>query len=186
LALTYRTRCKAQTQEMDQFPSAMNSLINIRRANSEAGEFPMDVPARPTRYDPSPDDPRIVAALAARAALDHAMAAGDVSTIATLFAEDLVIQIPRNRVVDRARILAAYGQGGQALYQSGLTLILDFVGVRQSGVVMMGEERVEPPAPIRRRFTDIWNDIGGAWKLTIRQATNIPFEQDEGSAPRSQ
>jgi hypothetical protein len=136
----------------------------------------MEVPTRATRYDPSPDDPRIVAALAARTTLDDAMAAGDVGTIEMLFAEDLVIQIPRNRVVDRDKILAAYGQGGQATYQSRLTLILDFVGVRQGGVVMMGEERVEPPAPatpIRRRFTDIWNDFDGTWKLTVRQATNI-------------
>ena len=29
---------------------------------------------------------------------------------------------------------------------------------------------------IRRRFTDIWHEIEGAWKLVVRQATNIPFD----------
>ena len=104
------------------------------------------------------------------------MAAGDLAAIETLFADDLLIQIPRNRVVGRAQVLAAYAQGGQATYQSGLTLTLDFVGVRLGGVVMMGEERVEPPppaTPIRRRFTDIWYEVDGAWKLTVRQATTV-------------
>ncbi len=137
----------------------------------------METPDRPTRYDPDPDDPRVVSALAARKALDLALQAGDVATLELRFADDLVLQTPRHGVVDRAQILAAYARGGQATYQDGLTLILDFVGVRRGAVVMMGEERVEPPAPaptIRRRFTDVWNDCDGTWKLTLRQATNIP------------
>ena len=139
----------------------------------------MDTPAHATRYDPSADDARIVAALAARRALDAAMSAGDMGVIEASFAADMVLQTPGHRIVDRAKILALYARGGQAVYQGGLTLILDFVGVRAAGVVMMGEERVDPPppaAPIRRRFTDVWTEIDGAWRVAIRQATNIPLE----------
>jgi hypothetical protein len=47
----------------------------------------------------------------------------------------------------------------------------------------MGEEIVHPIGNtsnagklVRRRFTDIWKNIDGVWKLTIRQATVTPAE----------
>jgi hypothetical protein len=118
------------------------------------------------------DASRIEAAMAARDRLDRAMAEGDLATMETTFAPDLVLQTPTHRIVDATKILAVYARSGKATYEGGMTVTFDFVGLRSGMVVMMGEE-VLPPA-IRRRFTDIWGDIDGDWKLLVRQATNIP------------
>ena len=129
------------------------------------------------------DDPNVQGAMAARLRLDEAMRTGDVATLGSLFAGDLVVQTPTHRIVDGPRILAVYSKAGQATYDGGMTATFDFVGASQGAVVMMGEE-VMPPAPsgpnagktVRRRFTDVWREIDGAWKLTVRQATNISVE----------
>jgi len=42
------------------------------------------------------------------------VAAGDVEQLSTLWANDLVLQTPGHRAVDRAKILAMYGKGGHA------------------------------------------------------------------------
>ena len=62
--------------------------------------------------------------------------------------------------------------------ESGAERRLEFVGVRGDSVVVMGEEVYTPGknAPnagklVHRRFTDIWKQYGGRWKLAIRQAT---------------
>ena len=66
-------------------------------------------------------------ALAARQALDDAMATGDAATPGNAcFADDVIIHVPRHRVLDGDKILAAYAAGGQAIYQTGLTVIWEF------------------------------------------------------------
>lgn len=46
-------------------------------------------------------------------------------------------------------------------------------------VVLMGEEIVVPrdgsprQAEVHRRFTDLWKQVDGRWRLTARQATII-------------
>jgi hypothetical protein len=140
-------------------------------------------PAPSTRFDPSADDPRIVGALAARTRLDEAMRDGDVTALGESFADDLIVHIPGHRAVPGAKILELYAKGGQAMYADGMSVEFDFVGVRQGAVVMIGLE-IMPRAPggpfagklVRRRFTDVWHELDGAWKLTIRQATNISID----------
>lgn len=130
-----------------------------------------------TRFDPAADDPRIAAALDARARLDRAMQAGDLDTLGALFAPDLIVHIPSGRVVDGAKVLAVYAKAGQAVYDGGMTVTFDFVGLRGGDVVMMGQENLPPDGDgraISRRFTDIWREAGGAWTLAVRQATNLP------------
>lgn len=122
---------------------------------------------------PSDNERRIDAAMAARTRLDRAMAEGDVATLGSLFAPDLVLQTPTHRIVDAAKILAVYAKGGQAAYDGGMTVRFDFVDVRHGLVVMMGEEILPAEPAIRRRFTDVWAEIEGGWKLLIRQATGI-------------
>ena len=87
-----------------------------------------------------------------------------------------MVHSPLNTVVDRENVLARL-RSGQISYERDVEENFEFVGVR-GGVVIMGEEVVHPidNAPnagktVRRRFTDIWKNIDGVWKLAIRQAT---------------
>lgn len=131
-----------------------------------------------TKYDLSSDDPRIVAALAARAQLDAAFACQDGDAFASLTTPDFVVHGPNNVVVQREVVVNAFRKGVMN-YREGKATSIEFVGVRGDWVVLMGEETIRPivPAPhagktLRRRFTGLWreSDGRGSWP---RQATII-------------
>jgi hypothetical protein len=130
-----------------------------------------------TVYEPSASDPRIVAALDAQKRLGVAMIGGDFKAVEMMFANDLVVHSPVNLVVNRDNVLARL-RSGQISYEPDYVRKVDFAGVHGDTVVIMGEEIVDPIAntpnagkTVRRRFTDIWKNVDGVWKLTIRQAT---------------
>jgi hypothetical protein len=130
-----------------------------------------------TQFDPSASDPRIVAAMDARSRLAVAMLASDVAAIEALMAPALIVNAPINKVVDRSNILGRL-KSGQLSYQPEFEDNIEFVGVRRDFVVIMSEEVVRPIANtpnagkvVRRRSTDIWQEIDGAWRLSVRQAT---------------
>lgn len=134
-----------------------------------------------TQFSPSANDPRIVAVLAARNALDMAFDRHDVDTVTAIVTPDLVVNAPINRVVDAADALARFR--ARRIDYTSLKVNLEFAGVRGDLVVLMGEEIVTPTsdAPhagktVHRRFTDIWRQINGAWKLAIRQGTITSIE----------
>jgi ketosteroid isomerase-like protein len=130
-----------------------------------------------TVYDPSPTDPHIVGALDSERRMERAAASSDFDAMAAVFAPDLVVNSPINTVVTRENVLARM-RSGQIAYESTFTRTIDFAGVRGDAVVVMGEEVVVPvgnaPAAgktVHRRFTDIWRNYDGVWRLAIRQAT---------------
>jgi hypothetical protein len=134
-----------------------------------------------TRYEPGPDDPRITAAIANRHRLNAALVTGDFATAETLFAEDFVVNSPINRVVDRANVLGRMRSG--EIRQEETVLDIEFAGVRGEYVILMGEETVRPGGAmpdagktVRRRFTDVWRETDGAWKLAIRQSTILSVD----------
>src|SRR5271165_7625815 len=61
-------------------------------------------------YQPSKDDPRIVAALDAQIRLGEVMAKRDISGIEALMAPDLVVYAPINRVTDRPTFWRDFGR----------------------------------------------------------------------------
>lgn len=130
-----------------------------------------------TVYEPSPSDPRIVAALAARKRLGEVMRAVDIAGVEAVMAPDILVNAPINRVVDRKNIIGRL-KATQISYEPDVEEAFDFVGVRGDMVVIMGEEVLRPnkDAPyagktIHRRSTDVWKPFDGVWKLWIRQAT---------------
>jgi hypothetical protein len=134
-----------------------------------------------TLYEPSANDPRVLAAIDAQKRLEAAMMGLDLPSVEALMAPDLVVHAPINVVVNRENVLARL-RSGQISYD-GVVRTISFAGVRGDTVVLMGEEVVTPnrDAPnagklVHRRFTDIWTDSGGAWRLTVRQATNTSVE----------
>jgi hypothetical protein len=155
--------------------TAANVVTRLERSPSAAAQ------AR-TVYEPSMNDPRIVATLSARKRLGAAMLGGDFKTVETIFAPDLVVHSPINMVVNRENVLARL-RSGQISYEPNVEEKIEFAGVRDAAVVLMGEEIVHPigNAPnvgktVHRRFTDIWKNFGGIWKLAIRQATVTSIE----------
>jgi ketosteroid isomerase-like protein len=120
--------------------------------------------------------PALAGAVAARTRLDEAFAAQDVDAVAALFADDLIVNAPSNRVARKEQVLGFF-RAGRMSYESGDTTI-ESLDAREDQVVIMGEEVLKPgsTAPnvgtIKRRFTDVWRkEADGRWRLTIRQAT---------------
>jgi ketosteroid isomerase-like protein len=135
-----------------------------------------------TVYEPSADDARILAVIEARKRRDEAMRAGDIEAVKKFMATDLVVNAPINRVVDGANVLARLSRGEIAYDEEGVSTV-EFMGVRDDLVVVMGGGVLNPVgnAPnagktIRRRWTDIWKNIDGEWKMIVRQATVFSVE----------
>ena len=137
-----------------------------------------------TVYEPSATDPRIVAVLDAQQRFEAAGRRGDWKAVEeTFFAPDLLVHAPVNRVVNRDDVMARMRNGQIAYEPETGEHRVEFIGVRGDTVVVMGEEIVRPTgaAPdagkvVRRRFTDIWKQYGGVWKLAIRQGTVTSVE----------
>jgi ketosteroid isomerase-like protein len=133
--------------------------------------------AQTTVYEPSATDPRVAAALTVQKRLQDVMQAHDVPGIEALMAPDLLVNAPINKVANRENVIGRI-KTGQIAYEPNVVRNIEFAGVRGDVVVIMGEEVVHPnkDAPYagkteHRRFTDVWKQMDGVWKLWIRQAT---------------
>jgi ketosteroid isomerase-like protein len=134
-------------------------------------KFASDDVAKAARTPPAAE------ALAARGKLDVGFAAQDVDAVAALFAKDLIVNAPSNRVVRLDQVLGFF-RAGRMNYES-VDVTIEALDARKDQVVIMGEEIVKPrgTAPnagktVSRRFTDVWRkESDGKWRLTIRQAT---------------
>jgi hypothetical protein len=96
-----------------------------------------------------------------------------------MLAANAVINAPINRVVSRDNVLER-ARGGQIAYEPNAHRNIEFAGVRGDHVIIMGEEVVHPTedtphrgSVVRRRFTDIWGEEQGSWKLQARQSTIV-------------
>ncbi len=138
-------------------------------------------PAQAEDDQPWTSDPQVAEVLTAIDRIDAAIVAHDVDTFSSLLAMDFVFNSSRNTVADRASVLERFGND-EVSYGSYERKI-EFAGVRGDGVVVMGEEIIKPKGKspgagrvIRRRFTDIWRNEDGAWRLCVRQATIISVD----------
>lgn len=127
-------------------------------------------------------NPSVAAALAAMDAIDTAILAGDVAGFTGALAPDLAVNDPGNTVRPSPMVAKSFAMG--MIDYHSYDRLIEHVALRPSGeVVAMGWEIVRPrnKAPhagktVRRRFTDIWRNDGGAWKLTLRQATIVEIK----------
>src|SRR3954463_10679412 len=109
--------------------------------------------------------------------MDAAFAAQDIDAVAALFAQDVVVNTPGNRVARRDDVLGFF-RAGRMDYEDAETTI-EFIDARGDMVILMGGEVVRPRETaahpgmtVHRRFTDAWRkDPDGRWRLAIRQAT---------------
>lgn len=123
-------------------------------------------------------DPRVAGALAAVDAIDRAAIQDDHAAFASLLADDLAVNNPQNGVSVHGAT-AQRSAAGRISY-SRYDRVIDYAGLRDGMVVLMGEEIVRPKSEtanvgqdVHRRFTDLWKQVAGRWVLTARQATII-------------
>lgn len=123
-------------------------------------------------------EPQIAAVLATIDRLDAALVADDRAVFSSLMADELVVNNPGNVISDHGATvrLNAIGRISYSKYDR----VIEYAGVRDGMVLLMGEELVVPKPPnplagqqVRRRFTDLWRNVGGRWLLTARQATIV-------------
>jgi ketosteroid isomerase-like protein len=104
-----------------------------------------------------------------------AFLAADVERLRTMWADDLAVNSPLNRIHSREQVLDLLERG--IIRHESMEQTIERIARHGDTVVVMGQDAVKNPgasAVIQRRFTDVWRDDGGTWKLIARQATHIP------------
>ena len=98
----------------------------------------------------------------------------DVERVASLWSDQLLVNSPLNRVNDKQQLLALLRAGTSA--HSEMDERIDVVERRKDLVVVMGSERIvnAPGGPaFHRRFTNVWRQEDGSWRLLLRHANII-------------
>ena len=103
-----------------------------------------------------------------------AFLARDLERLGRMFADELIVNSPLNRVTDKRQVLDLLGRGviGHSSYVEHVEAIRrqgDLVTVMGSDVITDRREE----KPVRRRFTNVWRARGGRWELIIRHATVV-------------
>lgn len=109
----------------------------------------------------------------------------DTAALERLWSNEFVVNAPNNQVVvGRRAVLDTFVRAGVINF-STFERQIEFIHVDGPYVVIMGLETVVPlgDAPsaglaagraVKRRFTNIWRNEGGTWRLYIRHANVIP------------
>jgi ketosteroid isomerase-like protein len=104
---------------------------------------------------------------------------GDAEALDSLMDDDITINHPTNRIVKEKKELLDLIHQGVISYTSFERYPETFLFFNDM-VVVMGNETVVPAkgAPnagktLQRRYTNIWMNRDGKWRLTVRHANNI-------------
>ena len=104
----------------------------------------------------------------------------DLATLTNLWAPELIVHNPQNRVSDDGRdaVLARMKEG--LIRYSRFERAIDLVRVEGDLAFVMGGEVVvpkrEPTTEVHRRFTNVWRRTGDTWRMIARQATIVARE----------
>jgi hypothetical protein len=105
----------------------------------------------------------------------------DIPALERLWSEEFVVNAPNNEVVlGRDAVLDTFVRAGIINFSS-FEREIEFVRVDGAFVILMGLETVQPISSspsagllagqvITRRFTNIWKNEAGTWRLAIRHA----------------
>jgi ketosteroid isomerase-like protein len=109
----------------------------------------------------------------------------DVSTLERLWSEQFTVNAPNNQVVVGKRaVLDTFVRAGVINF-STFDRQIEFIRADGGFVIIMGLETVQPisDAPsaglvagqaIKRRYTNVWKNEAGTWRLFVRHANVIP------------
>ncbi len=121
--------------------------------------------------------PRITAALDAAMRFDKAILSKDVQVFESMFSDEAVVNNPFNKIARKQDAVHNLRTG--LIDYTSLDRSIEYAAIRgEHEVVLMGEEILTPVGKakfagkhVRRRTTEIWTDVTGSWKLSLRQAT---------------
>ncbi len=108
----------------------------------------------------------------------EAVLRGDLATLDKLWAEELTVNSPNNKVTRGGKTVLELVRSGAIKYSSYVPEI-ESVLIHGNAVIVMGREMVirtgTPDAgqTVRRRYTNIWMKRKGRWLLTARHASVI-------------
>jgi hypothetical protein len=126
-------------------------------------------------------DSAVAEAVAASNAEVAAILAEDLEAFGDSLANDVVVNSPLGTINRRDDTLAAFGRG--FIRYKSFDRRIEYAGKLCDLVVIMGNEILAPKgnAPnagkiVYRRFTDIWRNEQGVWRLALRQATIAKIE----------
>ena len=104
---------------------------------------------------------------------------GDVEALDSLMDDDVTVNHPTNRIVKEKKELLELIQQGVIRYTSFERYPETFLFFKDM-VIVMGNEVVVPAqgAPnagksLKRRYTNVWMNRDGKWRLTVRHANNV-------------
>jgi Domain of unknown function (DUF4440) len=126
-------------------------------------------------------DLAVAEAVAASNAEVAAILAEDLKAFGDSLASDVIVNSPVGTINRRDDTLAAFG--GRFIRYISFDRRIEYAGKLGELVVIMGNEILAPKgkAPnagkiVHRRFTDIWRNEQGVWRLALRQATVAKVE----------
>jgi len=98
----------------------------------------------------------------------------DIDRLRILWSDDMVVNSPLNRVLDRNQVLDLLQRG--VIRHSSFDVHIEVIRRHGDLVTVMGRDVVTdtPGAPpVQRRFTNVWCTAGGSWQLVARHAHPI-------------
>lgn len=107
-----------------------------------------------------------------------AFLAADLPTLEHLWADGFLVNSPLDVVSDKARVLELLRAG--RIRHTTYTYEIEHLQRHGDVVVVMGHDRVTNPpddAPQRRRFTNVWQWDGAAWRCIARHAHVVPRDR---------
>jgi ketosteroid isomerase-like protein len=142
-------------------------------------------PQAPQTVEHGSHSPAVAEVLAVQDRLEKAALAGDVATLRELLAAQVVVSDPGNKVRRREDLLELFEQ--RAVVYSSVSSTVDFAEQIGDLVVVMGTletviEAAPPGAPwdpgtkLFRRFTDVFKEESGTWRLLVMQSTVFKTE----------
>lgn len=102
---------------------------------------------------------------------------GNAAVLEQLLADDFVVNSPLQQILDKPRVLELVGTG--RIRHGSYHWDIEHISRHGNVVVVMGRDQVTNPpdeAIVHRRFTDIWEKDGSAWRMLARHAHVVSRE----------
>jgi ketosteroid isomerase-like protein len=109
-----------------------------------------------------------------------AFLAGDVTTLAAMSDDRLLVNSPLNLVNDKTRVLELLASG--RIRHTMNEVEIEHITRYGDVVVVMGRDAVDGPPSYRlthRRFTNVWQRQAGGWRMIARHAQVVLPGQPE-------
>jgi hypothetical protein len=106
----------------------------------------------------------------------EAVLKSDTTTLYKIWSPDLIVNNPANTVVNLSQVKDRIKAG--KIDYSSFDRIIEKISIIQNMAIVMGREEVQPQRntdnagkKVIRRYTNIWMEENGSWRLVGRQAT---------------